>query len=170
MLLMARLAALRPAPLAIVEEAPSTRGPMHDLFPSLASDEFHTCASGGLGHGLPAAVGVALARPDTPVLCLLGDGSAMYAIQGLWSAAQHRANVRFVVINNGGYAALDQFGALFGIDVVGSKLPDIDFVALAEAQGVPASRVTDAAVLDASIQNLFAGPGPRLLEVVVVPE
>ncbi len=134
-LLMSRLAALRPSNIAIVEEAPSTRGPMHDHLPMLAGDEFHTCASGGLGHGLPAAVGVALARPDRPVLCLLGDGSAMYAIQGLWSAAHYAADVRFVIVNNGGYAALDQFGALFGLEAVGSKMPGIDFVALARGAG-----------------------------------
>lgn len=166
-LLMARLAALRPSGIAIVEEAPSTRGPMHDLFPIRADDEFHTCASGGLGHGLPAAIGVALGRPDRPVLCLLGDGSAMYAIQGLWSAAQTGAEVRFVIVNNGGYAALDQFGSLFGIEAVGSKLPGIDFVGLAESQGVPAARVADPAALDAAITYLFDGSGPRLLEVVV---
>ena len=166
-LLMARLAALRPANIAIVEEAPSTRGPMHDHFPIRAGDEFHTCASGGLGQGLPAAIGVALARPDPPVLCLLGDGSAMYAIQGLWSAAQTDADVRFVIVNNKGYAALDQFGALFGIDVVGSKMPGLDFVGLAQSQGVPAQRVTQAAALDAAITDLFEGSGPRLIEVVV---
>ncbi len=166
-LLMARLAALRPSGIAIVEEAPSTRGPMHDLFPIRADDEFHTCASGGLGHGLPAAIGVALAQPARPVLCLLGDGSAMYAIQGLWSAAQTDADVRFVIVNNGGYAALDQFGALFGIEAVGSKVSGIDFVGLAGAQGVPASRVTDAAGLDSAITELFEGSGPRLLEVVI---
>lgn len=166
-LLMARLAALRPANIAIVEEAPSTRGPMHDYFPIRAGDEFHTCASGGLGHGLPAAIGVALARPDRPVLCLLGDGSAMYAIQGLWTAAQTGADVRFVIVNNGGYAALDQFGALFGIDVVGSKVHGLDFVGLAHSQGVPAQRVTEAAALDAAITDLFEGFGPRLIEVMV---
>jgi benzoylformate decarboxylase len=169
-LLMARLAALRPANIAIVEEAPSTRGPMHDHFPIRAGDEFHTCASGGLGHGLPAAVGVALARPGEPVLCILGDGSAMYAIQGLWSAAQHGADVRFVVVNNGGYAALDQFGALFGIKVVGSKLPGIDFVQIANGHGVPAARVTEASALDAAITQLFSGSGPQLLEVMIQPE
>lgn len=168
-LLMARLAALRPANIAIVEEAPSTRGPMHDHFPIRSGDEFHTCASGGLGHGLPAAIGVALARSETPVLCLLGDGSAMYAIQGLWSAAQTGANVRFVIVNNGGYAALDQFGALFGIDVVGSKVPGLDFVGLAQSQGVPARRVSEAEALDAAINDLFEGSGPRLIEVVVTP-
>jgi benzoylformate decarboxylase len=104
------------------------------------------------------------------VLCVLGDGSAMYSIQGLWSAAHHGADVRFVVVNNGGYAALDQFGALFGVKVVGSKLPGIDFVAIAQGHGVPAERVTDAAALDAAINHLFAGTGPRLLEVVIEPE
>jgi benzoylformate decarboxylase len=166
-LLMARLHALRPRGIAVVEEAPSTRGPLHDHFALRADDEFHTCASGGLGHGLPAAVGVALGRPDTPVLCILGDGSAMYAIQGLWSAAQTGADVRFVIVNNGGYAALDQFGALFGIEAVGSKLPGIDFVALAEGQGVAAERIADAAGLDDAITRLFGGGGPRLLEVAI---
>lgn len=169
-LLMSRLAALRPAGIAVVEEAPSTRGPMHDHLPMLAGDEFHTCASGGLGHALPAAVGVALARPDRPVLCLLGDGSAMYAIQGIWSAAHYTADVRFVIVNNGGYAALDQFGALFGLEAVGSKMPGIDFVALAKAQGVPGECVSDPADLDRALTALFAGAGPRLLEVIVTRE
>ncbi|NJC06659.1 benzoylformate decarboxylase [Sphingomonas kaistensis] len=169
-LLMARLAALRPAGIAIIEEAPSTRGPMHDHLPMLAGDEFHTCASGGLGHGLPAAIGVALARPGEPVLCLLGDGSAMYAIQGIWCAAHYAADVRFVIVNNGGYAALDQFGALFGLKAVGSKMPGLDFVALAEAQGVPGECVSDPSDLDRALTALFAGAGPRLLEVIVTRE
>lgn len=166
-LLMARLDALRPRGLAIVEEAPSTRGPLHDLFPIRDGDEFHTCASGGLGHGLPASIGVALARPDRTTLCLLGDGSAMYAIQGLWSAAEVSADVRFVVVNNGGYAALDQFAALFGIAAMGSKVAGLDFVGLAAAQGVPGERVADPGALDSAIERLFDGPGPRLLEVIV---
>jgi benzoylformate decarboxylase len=166
-LVMARLQAIRPKGIAIVEEAPSTRGPMHDHLPVLAGEEFHTCASGGLGHGLPAAVGVALAQPDRTVLCLIGDGSAMYAIQGLWSAAQLGADVRFLVINNGGYAALDQFAALFGMTMVGSKLPGVDFVALANGQGVPAMRISAVPELDSALETLFSGTGPRLLEVVV---
>ncbi len=169
-LLMTRLAALRPAGIAIVEEAPSTRGPLHDHFPIRDGDEFYTCASGGLGHGLPAAVGVALANPGAPVLCIVGDGSAMYAIQGLWSAAMHDADVRFVVVNNGGYVALDHFAALFGIEAVGSKLPGIDFAGLAANQGVPAERVTHAGDLDAAIGRLFSGAGPHLLEVIVQAE
>ncbi len=166
-LLISRLDDLRPKGIAVVEEAPTTRGPLHDFFRIRSGEEFHTCASGGLGHGLPAAVGVALGRPESTVLAIIGDGSAMYAIQGLWSAAQLGVDVRFVIVNNGGYAALDQFAGLFGLAAIGSKLPGIDFVALAQAQGVPAQRVSAAAALDAAIIALFDGKGPKLLEVIV---
>ncbi len=169
-LLMQRLSLRRPDGIALVEEAPSTRGPMHDFLPIRANEEFYTCASGGLGHGLPAAIGVALAEPDRRVVCLLGDGSAMYAIQGLWSAVAHGADVRFIIVNNGGYAALDQFGALFGVEPVGTKIAGIDFVGIARAQGMPAERITDAADIDNALDRLFAGAGPRLLEVVTQTE
>ena len=166
-LLMARLAALRPDGLVIVEEAPGTRGPMHDHLPIHDADGFYTCASGGLGHGLPAALGVAIGRPEATVLVLLGDGSAMYAIQGLWTAAERRLDVRFLIVNNRGYAALQTFGALFGLEAVGSTLPGLDFCAIAAGHGVPAQRVERADALDAALDALFAGSGPRLLEVIV---
>jgi benzoylformate decarboxylase len=94
--LMQQIAALRPEDSIVVEEAPSSRGAMHDHLPMLHRDAFHTCASGGLGHGLPAAVGVALARPGRKVIGLLGDGSAMYSIQGLWTAARLHLPVAFL--------------------------------------------------------------------------
>lgn len=166
-LLVRRLDALRPKGLIISEEAPSTRGPLHDYFPIRLEDEFTATASGGLGFALPAAVGAALAQPDRTVFCLLGDGSSMYSIQGLWTAADLQLDVKFLIVNNGGYAALDQFGSLFDIKVVGSKLPNIDFAKIAESMGMPGERVTEAAQLDDAITTLFAGRGPRLLEVVV---
>jgi len=165
--LMQRLTALRPKGLIVSEEAPSTRGPLHDHFPIRLDDEFMATASGGLGFALPAAVGAALAQPERTVFCLLGDGSSMYSIQGLWTAADLRLDVRFLIVNNGGYAALEQFGALFDIEVVGSKLPGLDFVKLAEGMGVPAARVSAATDLDDAIRALFEGPGPRLLEVLI---
>src|SRR5215831_12296104 len=130
--LMQQLAALRPADSLIVEEAPSSRGAMHDHLPMLEPDSFYTCASGGLGHGLPAAIGVALARPGCRVIGLLGDGSAMYSIQGLWSAAELALPVTFVIVNNGSYRALDEFAAHFGLAAVpGTQLAHLDFCALA---------------------------------------
>ena len=166
-LLMQRLTALRPKGLIVSEEAPSTRGPLHDHFPIRLDDEFMATASGGLGFALPAAVGAALAQPNRTVFCLLGDGSSMYSIQGIWTAGDLNLDVKFLIVNNGGYAALEQFGALFDIDVVGSKLPGLDFVKLAEGMGVPGARVSSAADLDGAITTLFSGKGPRLLEVVV---
>lgn len=108
---------------------------MHDYLPILERESFHTCASGGLGHGLPAAVGVALARPGRKVIALLGDGSAMYAIQGLWSAAELKQPIAFIIVNNGSYRALEEFGRRFDLSALpGVRLPHLDFCALAAAQ------------------------------------
>jgi benzoylformate decarboxylase len=167
--LMQQIAALRPADSIIVEEAPSSRAAMHDHLPLLERDSFHTCASGGLGHGLPAAVGVALARPGRKVISLLGDGSAMYSIQGLWSAAELRLPVAFIIVNNSSYRALEEFGRHFHLEALpGVRLPHLDFCALTRGQGVPASRVERCEDLDAALVKIFTADGPVLLEVRVI--
>jgi benzoylformate decarboxylase len=166
--LLQQLAALRPADSIIVEEAPSSRGPMHDYLPIIARDTFYTCASGGLGHGLPAAIGVALGRRNQKVIALLGDGSSMYAIQGLWTAAQLNLPITFIIVNNRRYEALLQFGRHFGLArTVGTSLPDIDFRGLAVSQGCKGLRVERADALDDSLRAALAAPEPTLLEVVV---
>jgi benzoylformate decarboxylase len=165
---MQQIAALRPSDSIIVEEAPSSRGPMHDYLPILERETFHTCASGGLGHGLPAAVGVALARPGRKVIGLLGDGSAMYSIQGLWSAAELKLPIAFIIINNSSYRALEEFGRHFNIDSLpGVRLPHLDFCALAAAQGVKGIRVGRCEDLDAALTEIFVATVPMLLEVEV---
>ncbi|MEP6549016.1 MAG: benzoylformate decarboxylase, partial [Gammaproteobacteria bacterium] len=154
--LLQQIAVLRPSDSIIVEEAPSSRGPMHDYLPMLERDSFHTCASGGLGHGLPAAVGVALARPGRKVIGLLGDGSAMYSIQGLWSAAELGLPIAFIIVNNGSYRALEEFGHHFDIKTLpGVRLPHLDFCALAAAQGVKAIRVERCEDLDTALREVF---------------
>ena len=166
--LLSRLAALRSPDSIIVEEAPSSRGAMHDHLPILTPDSFYTCASGGLGHGLPAAIGIALARPGEKVIALLGDGSAMYAIQGLWTAAQLALPISFIIVNNGRYEALVGFGRRFGLNrTIGTELPGIDFVGLAEAQGIAAMRVEHADALDAALTDTLTSKVPNLVEVVV---
>ena len=163
-----QLALLRPGNSIIVEEAPSTRGPMHDYLPILERDTFYTCASGGLGHGLPAAVGVALARRGEKVIALLGDGSSMYSIQGLWTAAQLKLPITFIIVNNRRYEALLQFGRHFGLTrTVGTTLADIDFCGLATSQGCRALRVGHADVLDGVLRAALAATEPTLVEVVV---
>jgi benzoylformate decarboxylase len=131
-------------------------------------DSFFTCASGGLGHGLPAAVGIALASPSRKVIALIGDGSAMYAIQGLWSAARLGVPVAFIIVNNSSYRALEEFGRHFNINTLpGMQLPDLDFCALAKGHDVRSLRVDRCEDLDAALQQVFAAKVPMLLEVRV---
>ncbi|MEZ5743303.1 MAG: benzoylformate decarboxylase [Sphingomonadaceae bacterium] len=165
---LARIAALRPAHSVLVEEAPTARGPMHDHLPVLRERGFFTTASGGLGYGLPAAIGVARAMPEAKVLCLLGDGSSLYTIQGLWSAAEQRANVSFLILDNGGYAALESFASTFGMNAApGTKIDGIDFAALAESMGVAGRRVDTLDELDAALEWSFASAGPTLVQIKV---
>jgi benzoylformate decarboxylase len=165
---LSRIAALRPADSVLVEEAPTARGAMHDHLPVTSEGGFYTTASGGLGYGLPAAIGVARAQPERKVIALIGDGSAMYTIQGLWSAAEQQAKVSFVTLNNRRYAALDHFAKVFGMNVLpGTEIGGIDFVALAQGMGVAARRVGDAAELDAALEWSLSATGPTLVELVI---
>jgi benzoylformate decarboxylase len=166
--LLQQIAALRPANSIVVEEAPSSRGALHDRLPMIDRDSFFTCASGGLGHGLPAAVGVALASPERKVIALIGDGSAMYSIQGLWSAARLGVPVAFIIVNNSSYRALEEFGRHFGISTLpGVQLPSLDFCALAAGHDVRSLRVDRWEDLDAALLQVFAAKVPMLLEVRV---
>jgi benzoylformate decarboxylase len=166
--LLQQIAALLPHGAVIVEEAPSSRGPMHDYLPINEPDSFYTCSSGGLGHGLPAAIGIALARPGKRVVAILGDGSSMYAIQGLWSAAQLELPIAFVIIKNGSYEALHEFARHFGLErLPGTLLPQLDFCALAQAQGLQALRVARPEELDSALKNAFQSAKPILVEVAV---
>lgn len=166
--LLQQIAKLRPRGSIVVEEAPSSRGPMHDYLPILEENTFYTCASGGLGHGLPAAVGVALGRPGEKVIALLGDGSALYAIQGLWSAAQLKLPVTFIIVKNGAYEALQSFARQFGMQqAVGTDLPALDFCGLAKSQGLDAVAVTRSSDLDQALEKAFRATTPTLVEVAV---
>jgi benzoylformate decarboxylase len=166
--LLQQIAALRPTNSIVVEEAPSSRGALHDRLPMIERDSFFTCASGGLGHGLPAAVGAALASPERKVIALIGDGSAMYSIQGLWSAARLGVPVAFIIVNNSSYRALEEFGRHFNISTLpGVQLPDLDFCALATGHDVRSLKVDRCEDLDAALRQVFAAKVPMLLEVLV---
>src|SRR5260370_17508871 len=131
-----------PHDAVVVEEAPSHRPVMHKFMPMRGADRFYTMASGGLGYSLPASVGMALGRPGIRTVCLIGDGSAMYSIQALWTAAQRKLQLTVVVLNNSGYGAMRSFSQVMQVrNVPGLELPDIDFVKLAEGMGCAAIRV-----------------------------
>jgi benzoylformate decarboxylase len=157
-----------PKDAAVVEEAPSHRPVMHKFMPMRGQDSFYTMASGGLGYSLPASVGMALGRPDRRTVCLIGDGSAMYSIQALWTAAQRRLPLTVVVINNGGYGAMRSFSQVMQVrNVPGLELPGIDFVKIAEGMGCDAMRVTKSSELAAALKRGLAHDGASLIEVMV---
>ncbi len=102
------------------------------------------------------------------MIAVLGDGSSMYAIQGLWTAAQLGLPITFIIVNNKRYEALVQFGHRFGLQrSVGTDLSGIDFCALARGQGLSASFVDKPEALDGALKTAFSAAGPTLVEVVV---
>jgi benzoylformate decarboxylase len=166
--LLHSLSQAMPDGAALVEEVPSHRPAMQKFMPMRGQDSFYTMASGGLGYSLPAAVGMALGKPKQRTVCLIGDGSAMYSIQALWTAAQRKLPLTIVVINNSGYGAMRSFSQVMQVrNVPGLELPGIDFVRLAEGMGCHAVRVTKAAELGAALERGMAFAGTSLVEVVV---
>ncbi|WNC93479.1 benzoylformate decarboxylase [Paraburkholderia sp. FT54] len=165
------LAEVRDADDIVVEEAPSSRPALQNYLPFTHSGTFYTMDSGGLGYGMPAAVGVALAKPGTRVIGLLGDGSSMYSIQAVYSAVQMKLPITFVILNNSRYAALQDFAPEFGFGpadpVQGTDLPGLDFVALAAGMGCQGVRVTEAERLHDVLRDALASSTPRLVEIVV---
>ena len=128
-------------------------------------------AAGGLGFGLPAAVGVALADPRRPVVAVLGDGALQYGVVGLWTAAQENLPVTFVVLNNGGYGVLQSFLGTLGLEKApGLELPGIDAVSIARGYGLTAFRVSGRAELAAALADTSAARSPRLIEVPIEAE
>ncbi|MGJ5005597.1 benzoylformate decarboxylase [Bradyrhizobium sp. HKCCYLRH2060] len=166
--LLHTLAQALPAGSAVVEEIPSHRPVMHKYMPMPGADSFYTMASGGLGYSLPAAVGMALGRSTGRTVCLIGDGSAMYSLQALWTSAQRRLPLTVVVINNSGYGAMRSFSQVMQVrNVPGLELPGLDFVKLAEGMGCDAMRVSHAAELEGALARGLSHAGTSLIEVMV---
>jgi len=166
--LLHALSKAMPDDAALVEEAPSHRPAMQKFMPMRGQDSFYTMASGGLGYSLPAAVGMALGRGERRTVCLIGDGSAMYSIQALWTAAQRKLPLTVVVINNAGYGAMRSFSQVMQVrNVPGLDLPGIDFVKIAQGMGCDAVRVGKASELAATLKHGLAHDGVSLIEVVV---
>jgi benzoylformate decarboxylase len=152
----------------LVEEVPSHRPAMQKFMPMRGQDSFYTMASGGLGSNLPTAVGMALGRSGARTVCLIGDGSAMYSIQALWTAAQRKLPLTVVVINNSGYGAMRSFSQVMQVrNVPGLELPGIDFVKLAEGMGCHAVRVTKSSELAGALSRGLSHDGTSLIEVMV---
>ena len=166
--LLHTLSAAVPDDAMLVEEAPSHRPAMQQFMPMRGQDSFYTMASGGLGYGLPASVGIALGHPRRRTVCLIGDGSAMYSIQALWTAAQLKLPLTIVVINNAGYGAMRSFSHVMQVrNAPGLDLPGIDFVRIAQGLGCDAVRVAKASELAPALTRALAHDGVSLIEVMV---
>ena len=126
-----------PANAALVEEAPSHRPAMQKFMPMRGQDSFYTMSSGGLGYSLPAAVGIALGRPGVRTVCLIGDGSAMYSIQALWTAARRKLPLTVVVINNAGYGAMRPFSQVMQVRMCRSRTARHRFRQARRRHGLP---------------------------------
>ncbi len=155
----------------LVDEGLTSGRQLLSLRPHRDRYGYHALASGGIGWGLPASVGVSLANPDRPVVCFSGDGSAMYSIQSLWTAAHHKLPLNVVICNNGGYRIIKQRLLAFhgddnyvGMDFVD---PPVDFCGLAKSLGLEAIRITDPAELKPKLSDAFKRPGAKLIEVVL---
>jgi benzoylformate decarboxylase len=123
-------------------------------------------ASGGLGFGLPAAVGAQLALPDRRVIAVIGDGSANYGITALWTAARYAVPVVVIILKNGTYGALRWFSEMLGTSETSSfDLHGIDFVRIAEGYGVRATAVSSADDFAVALKDALARTTPALIEV-----
>ena len=173
---MDHLARVLPKDVAVIEESPTTTGGYFERVGALkATSDYFAHRGWALGWGLNCAIGVQLAWPERPVLAIVGDGSATYGIQGLWTAAHYGLPVTFVITNNTQYKILKDCAgvlklpqALAGryesLDVV---KPEVDYVSLAKSFGVSAQRVTEPEELSQVVSESLAGDRPRLIEVRV---
>jgi benzoylformate decarboxylase len=170
---LAALAERLPADAVLVEEAPSSRPELNARLPARHPLGFVSAAMGGLGFALPGATGLRMALPDRPVVAVVGDGSALYGIQALWSAGHYRAGALFVVLANGGYAIMDRLAERHGGSGPWPAF-HVDVAALAEGLGCAALRVDThdklLRALDDALPGLAGRDEPLLLEVEVAPD
>ena len=164
-----------PAGSLVVDEAITTgvyvRGFHHQPVPG----RYFFCKGGGLGWGMPAALGVSLGHDRAPVLCVVGDGSAMYSPQALWTAAHERLPIVFAVVNNRQYLILKNYlRGMKGESVANDRFvamdiadPPVDFVALAQSMGVDATLVEKAADVDDAIGAVWDDGRPHLVELPI---
>jgi benzoylformate decarboxylase len=167
----AALAQRLPRDVVLVEETPSSRPDLHRWIPARMPGGFLSAAMGGLGFALPAAAGLRMGAPGRPVVAVLGDGSSLYAIQGLWSAARYGCGVLFVVLSNGRYAIMDQLARQAGGKPPWPPFDDIDIGGLARSLNCPARKAASypelIAAFDEVLPTLAGRDTPLLLDVTV---
>ena len=170
-LAMLRIVDALPADAVIVEEGILSGRSLPALYPFRDAKALFGLGSGGIGFAMPGAVGVQLALPDRPVVAVIGDGSAMFSIQALWTAANAKCPITYVIANNGGYRIIkERLKAFHGVERYTGmefKDPPIDFTGLARSMGVAAQRISDPDEIAPAIAESTRRDGPTLLDIVV---
>ncbi|MGH7319011.1 MAG: thiamine pyrophosphate-binding protein [Candidatus Rokuibacteriota bacterium] len=173
--LMHAVAQALPPEAVVVDETISSGAGLRTFLRSDDPQSFFGLRGGGIGWGLPAALGVQLALPARPVVGLIGDGSAMYTCQALWTAAHYRLGVTLVILNNASYRILKQrIHAMKGLAAQRDRYvamdiedPRVDFVGLAESLGVAAERVEKTAEVAPALARALGRGGPTLIDVTL---
>ena len=166
---MSALAEVWPGDGIAVLEAPSSTVALRNRLRLSRPGSYYFSASGGQGYGIAASVGVQLAQPERPVVCVLGEGSAQYGITALWTAATYRVPVTFLVLRNEEYAILKWFAEFEQVrGAPGLDLKGLDVASVAEAYGVPSEEVAGRDELAQALRSAIAvQDGPRLVQVPV---
>jgi benzoylformate decarboxylase len=173
---LTEIAAAMPPNGVVVDESVTATGEVARIFDFKAVGDFFGQRGGGIGQGIAGALGVAVALPERPIVAISGDGSAMYTIQSLWTAALLKLHIVFVILANREYRVLkhnlDTYRLRF--DASSNRpyphmdlSPTLDFTAMARGMAVPGQRIDDADALQAAVRAAIAAGGPRLIEVVV---
>ena len=169
--LMLRFAEALPKDAVVVDEGLVSSNSLLRVLPLRDRRSYYGLASGGLGFAVPGAVGLSLALPGRPIAVMVGDGSAMYSIQGLWTAAHLELPITYVVANNRSYRIIKERLVSFrktdkftGMDL---RDPEIDFVALAQSMGLAARRVTDPQDVSGALKESMKLGKPNLLDIRV---
>jgi len=170
-LLMLRAVEALPADAVVVEEALLSGRALLGLLPFRDPRSYYGLASGGIGFALPGAIGIQLAQPERPVLAIVGDGSAMYSIQALWTAAHLKLPITYLITNNRSYRIIkERLLSFHGNDrFIGMDFrdPPLDFVGLARSMGMPAREVTDPGAVHDAVREAMASGGPSLIDAHV---
>ncbi len=174
---MAEIRAGAPKDVVVVDETITANLDLFKTFPFAGPGDYYSGRGGGIGQGLAGGIGVAVAEKKRPILCLSGDGSSMYSIQALWTAAHHELPVVFVILANREYRVLkhniDAYRAKFEVksnkpymhmDLTG---PAIGFVDLARGMGVAGTHVTKADDIKSAVAAAFKSGKPHLIEIEI---
>ena len=169
--LMLRFTETLPRDAVVVDEGLVSTNNLPKFLVNRGPRDYYGLASGGLGFAIPGAVGISMALPGRPIAAMVGDGSAMYAVQGLWTASHHQLPITYVIANNRGYRIIKERLVSFrktdkftGMDI---REPDIDFLAVAKSFGIAARRVTDPQDIAPALREGFASGKPNLIDMRV---